>query len=91
MSLMTWLIQTETNEDSIPEVPDKGVPAGVLPRLISHLVKRRQEVKKLMKDPRATDVQKAQVSPPKYLTPVGHKTTSSQVDSKLHVRMSGLH
>ena len=56
------LIQTETNEESIPEVPDKTVALGVLPRLISHLVKRRQEVKKLMKDKKATDVQKAQVN-----------------------------
>lgn len=64
---MSLLIQTETNEDSIPEVPDKSVPAGILPRLISHLVKRRQEVKKLMKDKKATDVQKAQVYTSQHL------------------------
>lgn len=43
-------------------MPDKSVAQGVLPRLISTLVKRRQEVKKLMKDKKATDVQKAQVT-----------------------------
>jgi len=51
---------TETDEDSIPEAPDKSVPLGILPRLISHLVERRREVKKLMKDKKATEVQRAQ-------------------------------
>lgn len=51
----------EKDEDSIPEVPDKAVSPGILPRLIAHLVDRRREVKKLMKDKKATEVQKAQV------------------------------
>ncbi|EHY60019.1 DNA-directed DNA polymerase alpha catalytic subunit pol1 [Exophiala dermatitidis] len=41
------------NEEKVPEVPDEQTQ-GILPKLISTLVKRRREVKKLMKDKRAT-------------------------------------
>ncbi|KKZ63758.1 DNA polymerase alpha subunit A [[Emmonsia] crescens] len=41
------------NEEKVPEVPgDQAM--GILPRLIATLVNRRREVKKLMKDKRAT-------------------------------------
>lgn len=41
------------NEEKVPEVPGEQAQ-GILPKLISTLVKRRREVKKLMKDKRAT-------------------------------------
>ena len=41
------------NEEKVPEVPVDQAQ-GVLPKLISTLVSRRREVKKLMKDKRAT-------------------------------------
>ncbi|KAL1957308.1 hypothetical protein VTO42DRAFT_6097 [Malbranchea cinnamomea] len=41
------------NEEKIPDVP-VDQPQGILPRLISNLVNRRREVKKLMKDKRAS-------------------------------------
>ncbi|CAI7667748.1 unnamed protein product [Penicillium pancosmium] len=47
------------NEEKVPEVPSSDQDQGVLPRLISTLVGRRREVKKLMKDKRATPEQLA--------------------------------
>jgi DNA polymerase alpha subunit A len=41
------------NDENMPEVP-VDQPQGILPRLIATLVNRRREVKKLMKDKRAT-------------------------------------
>lgn len=38
----------------MPDAPDSNEPLGILPRLIATLVSRRREVKKLMKDKRAT-------------------------------------
>lgn len=46
------MLQAEDDE-KVPEVPDASEEQGILPRLISTLVKRRQEVKKLMKSPNA--------------------------------------
>jgi DNA polymerase alpha subunit A len=46
------------NEERIPEVPTSQAP-GVLPKLIATLVKRRREVKKLMKDKHASAEQLA--------------------------------
>ena len=46
------------NEEKIPEVPVSQAP-GVLPKLIATLVKRRREVKKLMKDKHASAEQLA--------------------------------
>lgn len=48
---------TEEN-DNVPEVPQEQAQ-GILPRLISTLVSRRREVKKLMKDKTATSDQLA--------------------------------
>lgn len=46
------------NEEKVPEIPvDQEL--GILPKLIATLVKRRREVKKLMKDKRATPEQLA--------------------------------
>lgn len=46
------------NEEKVPEVP-MDQAQGILPKLISTLVMRRREVKKLMKDKRATTEQMA--------------------------------
>lgn len=46
------------NEEKVPEVP-MDQAQGILPKLISTLVMRRREVKKLMKDKRATAEQMA--------------------------------
>jgi DNA polymerase alpha subunit A len=43
----------------VPDVPSSEQEQGVLPRLIATLVNRRREVKKLMKDKRATPEQLA--------------------------------
>src|SRR5882762_8320954 len=42
------------NEEKVPEVPSSDQAQGILPRLIATLVTRRREVKKLMKDKRAS-------------------------------------
>ncbi|KAL2872381.1 DNA-directed DNA polymerase alpha catalytic subunit POL1 [Aspergillus lucknowensis] len=47
------------NEEKVPEVPASDTEQGILPRLIATLVGRRREVKKLMKDKRATPEQLA--------------------------------
>ncbi|KAI9934693.1 hypothetical protein ASPWEDRAFT_175419 [Aspergillus wentii DTO 134E9] len=47
------------NEEKVPKVPSSDEDQGILPRLISTLVGRRREVKKLMKDKRATPEQLA--------------------------------
>jgi DNA polymerase alpha subunit A len=52
-----WLTchQSENeNEERVPEVPSSDQKQGILPRLIATLVSRRREVKKLMKNKRAT-------------------------------------
>ncbi|EXJ54977.1 DNA polymerase alpha subunit A [Cladophialophora psammophila CBS 110553] len=45
-------------EEKVPEVP-VDQPQGILPKLIANLVTRRKEVKKLMKDKRASTEQQA--------------------------------
>ncbi|KAL4880462.1 DNA polymerase family B-domain-containing protein [Aspergillus karnatakaensis] len=47
------------NEEKVPDVPAPGTEQGILPHLIATLVDRRREVKKLMKDKRATPEQLA--------------------------------
>ncbi|KAF5857725.1 DNA polymerase alpha catalytic subunit [Aspergillus alliaceus] len=47
------------NDEKVPEVPSADQEQGILPRIISTLVGRRREVKKLMKDKRATPEQLA--------------------------------
>ncbi|KAF2019737.1 hypothetical protein BU24DRAFT_365402, partial [Aaosphaeria arxii CBS 175.79] len=42
------------DDEKVPEVPDEKEDQGILPRLIATLVSRRREVKKLMKDKKAT-------------------------------------
>ncbi|PWY73644.1 DNA polymerase alpha, catalytic subunit [Aspergillus heteromorphus CBS 117.55] len=46
-------------EEKVPEVPPTDQEQGILPKLIATLVGRRREVKKLMKDKRATPEQLA--------------------------------
>jgi DNA polymerase alpha subunit A len=48
------------NNEELPDVPNKSIQQGVLPRLLSTLVNRRREVKKLLKDPTSTPAEKAQ-------------------------------
>lgn len=50
----------EDGEEQPPEVPDSSIPMGIFPRLVQNLVQRRRAVKSNMKDPKATEVQKAQ-------------------------------
>lgn len=48
-------MQTSNDQDeNVPEVPAADQQLGILPKLIATLVNRRREVKKLMKDKRAT-------------------------------------
>ncbi|KAL3474879.1 DNA polymerase family B-domain-containing protein [Aspergillus californicus] len=47
------------NEEKVPDIPVADAEQGILPRLIATLVGRRREVKKLMKDKRATPEQLA--------------------------------
>ncbi|KAJ7574363.1 hypothetical protein C8J56DRAFT_839134 [Mycena floridula] len=47
----------DNGEEVQPEPPASSVPQGVLPRLIATLVKRRQQVKSLMKDKATTPAQ----------------------------------
>ncbi|KAK1224663.1 DNA-directed DNA polymerase alpha catalytic subunit pol1 [Marasmius sp. AFHP31] len=49
--------EDEHGEQIQPDPPGQEVPQGVLPRLISTLVKRRRAVKSLMKDKTATTTQ----------------------------------
>lgn len=51
---------THDEERDLPGYPDKSGDQGVLPRLLNNLVTRRREVKKLLKDPKNTNFQKAQ-------------------------------
>lgn len=50
---------TNEQDEKVPEVPAAETELGILPKLISTLVKRRREVKKLMKDKKATTEQLA--------------------------------
>lgn len=58
-SILTCRQAENENEEKVPEVPSSEQEQGVLPRLIATLVGRRREVKKLMKDKRATPEQLA--------------------------------
>ncbi|OQO07982.1 hypothetical protein B0A48_06775 [Cryoendolithus antarcticus] len=49
----------DEDDDKVPDVPENVNDKGILPRLISTLVARRREVKKLMKAKDATEDQKA--------------------------------
>lgn len=51
---------THDEERDLPAYPDKLGDQGVLPRLLNNLVTRRREVKKLLKDPKNSNFQKAQ-------------------------------
>ena len=46
----------------MPTVPDPDSERGILPRLLGTLVDRRRVVKSLMKDPKATSSELAQVN-----------------------------
>lgn len=48
------------DEGDLPDIPDREAAQGVLPRLLNALVSRRREVKKLLKDPKNTAIERAQ-------------------------------
>jgi DNA polymerase alpha subunit A len=48
--------------DEIPNIPESGIPEGILPREIRKLVELRREVKKLMKLPGLSSTKREQVS-----------------------------
>ena len=54
-------IREQNGDERIPEPPSSDVDQGVLPRLIATLVKRRRQVKSLMKDRTVTQAQLLQV------------------------------
>ncbi|KAG7811052.1 hypothetical protein KL921_002680 [Ogataea angusta] len=56
----TTVNRSNLGDNDLPNVPPSDAAQGVLPRLLQQLVNRRREVKKLLKDPRATAVEKAQ-------------------------------
>lgn len=49
-----------SEEEVIPNLPDRDIPQGILPRIIANLVNRRRQVKSLMKAKGVSDVQRAQ-------------------------------
>ncbi|PWW75473.1 hypothetical protein C7212DRAFT_296240 [Tuber magnatum] len=55
----TTVERDDSAEEKVPDVPETQA-LGILPRLISTLVRRRRIVKDLMKDRTATDVQRSQ-------------------------------
>ena len=52
--------RTHDESKDLPNFPEAESSAGVLPKLLNTLVSRRREVKKLLKDPSNTPVEKAQ-------------------------------
>ncbi|GME83437.1 unnamed protein product [Ambrosiozyma monospora] len=57
----TTVARSNLHSDSeLPNVPPSDSHFGVLPKLLQQLVNRRREVKKLMKSPSVTPVEKAQ-------------------------------
>lgn len=52
--------RTHDEEKDLPVLPEQEAVQGVLPRLLNTLVSRRREVKKLLKDPKNTLVERAQ-------------------------------
>lgn len=51
---------THDEEKDLPKFPERESIPGVLPKLLNALVTRRREVKKLLKDPKNTPVERAQ-------------------------------
>lgn len=51
---------THDEEKDMPVLPDRESVQGVLPRLLNTLVSRRREVKKLLKDPKNSVVERVQ-------------------------------
>jgi DNA polymerase alpha subunit A len=57
----TTVDRNGASADQVPDPPETGLEQGVLPRLIANLVNRRSQVKKLMKDPKISEEDRAQV------------------------------
>ncbi|EGV60592.1 DNA-directed DNA polymerase alpha catalytic subunit pol1 [Yamadazyma tenuis] len=51
---------THDEDKDLPSLPENDLQPGVLPKLLNTLVSRRREVKKLLKDPKNTPVERAQ-------------------------------
>lgn len=51
---------THDEDKDMPLIPENDSLPGVLPRLLNTLVSRRREVKKLLKDPKNTPIERAQ-------------------------------
>ncbi|KAM9935144.1 hypothetical protein OXX80_005283 [Metschnikowia pulcherrima] len=51
---------THDEDRDMPDIPERDSEAGVLPRLLNTLVSRRREVKKLLKDSRISESERAQ-------------------------------
>ena len=51
---------TSGEEERVPDLPESDLAQGILPKLIATLVKRRRQVKALMKDKRVTATEIAQ-------------------------------
>lgn len=49
------------SSEALPPLPEASCPPGVLPRLLAALVARRREIKRLMKDPRLSPAEAAQL------------------------------
>ena len=45
------------SDDNLPNLPDKSIPIGILPKLLANLVARRRQVKSLMKENGITESQ----------------------------------
>lgn len=57
----TTVDRNNASPDQVPDPPDSGLDQGVLPKLIANLVNRRRQVKQLMKDPKISEEDRAQV------------------------------
>ena len=51
----------QDNEERVPDIPDSGLPQGILPKLLASLVDRRRQVKRLLKDPHIAESVRMQV------------------------------
>ena len=68
--------------DEIPNIPDSNLETGLLPKIISGLVKRRREVKKLMKNPKLSSIEYSQVES----FSLKNLTSASLISVKKHLK-----
>jgi DNA polymerase alpha subunit A len=75
----------DTDGDHMPAEPELNLPKGILPKLLGTLVDRRRIVKGLLKDPKITPAEYAQVT---FFNLVRHSPESIEVNGKQYVRLS---